>query len=66
MLDRKKELKKDGIPNDAEHSMVAKARGKGDSPAAASRRKAPSTKTARKSGAARSTTSKGDRLHASH
>ena len=66
MLDRKKELKEDGISNDAEHSMVAQARGKGDSPAAASRRKAPSAKTARKSGAARSTTSKGDRRHASH
>ena len=41
MLDRKKELQKDGIPSDAEHAMVAKANGKGDSPAAAKLRKAP-------------------------
>jgi hypothetical protein len=42
MLDRKKELLKDGIPSDAEHAMVAKANGKIDSPAvAARRRKAP-------------------------
>ena len=32
MLDRKKQLQKDGIPADAEHAMVAKANGKGDSP----------------------------------
>jgi hypothetical protein len=42
MLERKKKLLKNGIPFDAEHAMVAKARGKDDSPAAAaSRRKAP-------------------------
>lgn len=42
MLARKKKLLKDGIPTDAEHAMVAKARGKADSPAtAATRRKAP-------------------------
>ena len=35
MLERKKELKEDGIPADAEHAMVKKANGKGDSPAAA-------------------------------
>ena len=62
ILDRKKELKEDGIPKDAEHSMVAQARGKGDSPAAASRKKAPSVKTARKNGAAHS--AKGDGPHA--
>jgi len=39
MLDRKKELLKDGVPSDAEHSMVAKANGKIDSPAAAARRR---------------------------
>jgi hypothetical protein len=39
MLDRKKELLKDGIPADAEHAMVAKANGKADSPAAAARRR---------------------------
>jgi len=66
MLDRKKELKEDGIPKDAEHSMVAQAKGKGDSPSAASRKKAQSAKTAHKSGAVRSTTSKGDRPHARH
>src|SRR6202011_5563838 len=37
MLDRRKDLKQNGIPADAEHAMVAKANGKGDSPAAASR-----------------------------
>jgi hypothetical protein len=44
MLDRKKQLLKDGIPADAEHAMVAKARGKTDSPAAAARRKSPLAK----------------------
>jgi hypothetical protein len=39
MLARQKELKTNGIPRDAEHAMVAKANGKGDSPAATSRRK---------------------------
>ena len=38
MLDRKKELQKDGVPPDAEHAMVAEANGKGDSPAAAAKR----------------------------
>jgi hypothetical protein len=38
LLDRKEELKEDGIPPDAEHAMVAKARGRGDTPAAASRK----------------------------
>jgi hypothetical protein len=42
MLNRKKQLLKDGIPADAEHAMVAKSGGKADSPAsAAKRRKAP-------------------------
>jgi hemerythrin-like domain-containing protein len=49
MLNRKKELKKEGIPSDAEHAMVAKARGKGDSPAAASRHKAPAVRKPAKS-----------------
>jgi len=39
MLARKKDLKKNGVPRDAEHAMLAKANGKSDSPAAASRRK---------------------------
>ena len=38
MLDRKKELRKNGIPSDAEHAMVAAVNGKDDSPAAAARR----------------------------
>ena len=47
MLDRKKELQKGGVPSDAEHAMVAKANGKGDSPLAASqRRKAPTARKA--------------------
>jgi hypothetical protein len=47
MLDRKKELQKDGIPSDAEHAMVAKANGKGHSPAAAAKqRKAPKARKA--------------------
>jgi hypothetical protein len=66
MLERKKELKADGIPKDAEHAMVAQARGKGDSPAAASRKKAPSAKTVRKNGATHSTTPRGERPHAGH
>src|SRR6185295_11552311 len=33
MLERKAALEKGGIPDDAEHAMVAKAGGKGDSPA---------------------------------
>ena len=66
MLDRKKELKQDGIPKDAEHSMVARAGGDVDSPAAASRKKAAAHKTIRKNGATRSAASKGERPHASH
>jgi hypothetical protein len=44
MLDRKKQLEKNGIPADAEHAMVAAAHGKEDSPAAAAKRR----KSARK------------------
>ena len=40
MLDRKRELKKDGVPKDAEHAMVARVNGKGDSPAAKARKTA--------------------------
>jgi hypothetical protein len=39
MLDRKKELKKRGIPPDAEHAMIAAVNGKDDTPAALARRK---------------------------
>lgn len=42
MLDRKQQLQKHGIPSDAEHDMVAKANGKGDSPASAAARHKPS------------------------
>jgi hypothetical protein len=35
MLERKQQLQADGIPSDAENAMVAKANGKGDSPASA-------------------------------
>ena len=37
LLDRKEELKEDGVPADSEHSMVAKARGRADTPAAMAR-----------------------------
>lgn len=39
MLERKKNLKQDGIPDDAEHAMVMVARGTTDSPAAAAHRR---------------------------
>ena len=39
MLARKQQLKRNGIPDDAEHAMVAAVNGKDDTPAAASRRK---------------------------
>jgi hypothetical protein len=48
ILDRKKELKTEGIPPDAEHAMVAKALGNADSPAQASRRSASSVRKATK------------------
>src|SRR5262249_44762372 len=49
LLDRKEELKDDGIPSDAEHAMVAKAHGRVDTPAAAAR----SHKSGPKNGQAR-------------
>jgi hypothetical protein len=52
MLARKTELKKDGIPKDAEHAMVARANGKGDSTALRAR------KTARRKTARKATTSR--------
>jgi hypothetical protein len=42
MLDRKEKLEKDGIPSDAEHAMVARANGRGDSPAKAALSRKPS------------------------
>ncbi len=66
MLDRKKELKVNGIPKDKEHTMVAGVKGKDDSPAVASRKAAPArTKTASKT-AARARTTKSVSVHASH
>ena len=38
LMDRKKQLRKSGIPLDAEHAMVAALNGKGDTPAVAARR----------------------------
>jgi len=67
MLDRKRQLKADGIPADAEHAMVAKANGKGDSPASASRRKKPSVQktTKAKATGTKRVTAKRARAHAS-
>jgi hypothetical protein len=54
MLDRKAALEKGGIPDDAEHAMVAKAKGKIDSPAAKARKTTPTLrKTATKAGSVR-------------
>jgi hypothetical protein len=44
MLDRKKQLEKDGIPADAEHAMIAATHGKEDSPAATAKRRKSSSK----------------------
>src|SRR5437868_11064860 len=65
MLARKTELQKDGIPKDAEHAMVARANGKGDSPAAKARKAAP-RKTPRKTDATHVRSSKGSGSHATH
>lgn len=47
MLERKNQLRKDGIPSDAEHAMVAGANDRTDSPAATARhRKAPMVRKA--------------------
>lgn len=55
MIARKQQLMSDGVPPDAEHAMIGKANGKGDSPAVAARRKAPKPrKAATKSAAAAS------------
>jgi hypothetical protein len=45
MLARKASLQKGKIPSDAEHAMVASARGREDTPAAAARRRPASTRT---------------------
>jgi len=54
---RKAELEADGVPADAEHAMIAKARGKEDSPAVAARRKS-STSAVKKTAAKRTATAK--------
>jgi len=53
MLARKQQLKRDGIPDDAEHAMVAAVNGKEDTPAAASRRTKPASKPVRQSSTTR-------------
>jgi hemerythrin-like domain-containing protein len=63
MLDRQKELKAKGIPLDAEHAMVAKANGKGDSPAASRRKTSVVPKAAKKTSPAGAR--KSGRAHAS-
>ena len=65
MLARKTELKRDGIPKDAEHAMVVRANGKSDSPAAKARKAAP-RKTPRKTGATHVRSSKSSGSHATH
>ena len=44
MRHRKEQLQKTGVPPDAEHAMVAKARSRGDSPAKAATHKTPRTR----------------------
>jgi hypothetical protein len=53
MLARKKQLEEDGIPSDAEHAMVVRANGRGDSPAkaAADHKPVRTRKTPRKASA---------------
>ena len=53
MLERKKKLQENGIPTDAEHAMVARANGKGDSPAKKAAAHKPARKTPVKVSAAR-------------
>jgi hemerythrin HHE cation binding domain-containing protein len=47
ILDRKEELKEDGIPADAEHAMVRKAHGRSDTPAVAARTRKSGAKVGR-------------------
>jgi hypothetical protein len=66
MLDRKEELGEKGIPKDREHAMVARVNGKDDSPAAASRKAPAAKKTAPKTNAAHTRTTKSGSAHGSH
>ena len=61
MLERKSDLLKSGVPADSEHAMIARSRGRADSPAsAAKRKKAPvQRKAAAKSSAPKRQTAKG-------
>lgn len=54
LLQRKEELRENGIPPDAEHAMVAKAHDRADTPAAASRMKKPKVPAPAKKNASRS------------
>lgn len=56
MLARKKELQRNGIPDDAEHAMVAAVNGRDDTPAAASRRTKPAIKSIKQRSTTRKTT----------
>jgi hypothetical protein len=58
MLARKKDLQRNGIPDDAEHAMVAAVNGKDDTPAAASRRTKRAIKSVVRGSPARKTTRK--------
>jgi hemerythrin-like domain-containing protein len=52
LLARKKDLKRNGIPSDAEHKMVAAVKGRSDTPAAKARRSKPAKKAAPRTRAA--------------
>jgi len=56
LLNRKQELRNEGIPSDSEHAMVAKAARNADSPAAAARRKAPAAARAKTAASRRGNT----------
>jgi hypothetical protein len=66
MLSRKEELQKHGIPADAEHAMVAKAKGKGDSPAAGAKRRSAPKSTAVRTRKARATSASRTRKSTAH
>jgi hypothetical protein len=66
MLDRKKELKENGVPKDREQAMVARVNGKDDTPAMAARKAGPAAKKrAHKNTAAASRSTKSGSTHAS-
>jgi hypothetical protein len=63
---RKAELEADGVPPDAEHAMIAKARGKEDSPAVAARRKSSTAGTKQTAAKRTATAKKKPRTRAAH